>query len=476
MGDSASHVSPFSGTWYPGSPGELTALLENLWRDSERRTGSFVLPGGVAFVAPHAGLAYSGTVAAAVYRRLERAQPRCVIVAGFAHRGAPPGIWIPEIQSYSTPLGRVMIDAELVGKLTAGTPFGAAAESRICDHSVEIQLPLLQKAAPGARIVPLYVGHLEPQAREEAARRLAEALSPDTVLVASSDLTHYGRDFGFKPFPVDDMVSDRLRDLDDEVIEAAGSLREQLFLDTLRKTEATVCGYEPIALLLATVRALGGEDEIFQETLDYQTSGEITGDFHSSVSYGALAYFPYHALELDREAQAAVLKLARESLGEYQRTGRQRVPELPPSGVASLARHAALFVTLHQDGRLRGCLGRTSAIQSLERAVPELTMAAALEDTRFEPVSTSDTGLDIEVSVLSPLKRVSGRDDFRVNLHGAVLKAKSRQGLLLPQVATERNWTSDQFFQALATKSGVSADVYCHPSTRLYVFRAQVIH
>ena len=108
--------------------------------------------------------------------------------------------------------------------------------------------------------------------------------------------------------------------------------------------------------------------------------------------------------------------------------------------------------------------------------MPELTMAAAVEDTRFEPVSTSDTGLDIEVSVLSPMKRVSGRDDFRVNLHGAALKAKGRQGLLLPQVATEQNWTSDQFFQALAAKSGVSANVYSDPATRLYVFRAQIIH
>ncbi|HSW50466.1 MAG TPA: AmmeMemoRadiSam system protein B, partial [Bryobacteraceae bacterium] len=165
MADSGCHISPFSGTWYPDSREELTALLDELWRKSEQRTGSYVQAGAVAFVAPHAGLAYSGTVAAAVYRHLELARPHCVIVAGFAHRGAPPGIWIPEIESYSTPLGRVLIDAELVRRLTAGPPFGTAEESRICDHSVEIQLPLLQKAAPGARIVPLYVGHLDQPAR-----------------------------------------------------------------------------------------------------------------------------------------------------------------------------------------------------------------------------------------------------------------------------------------------------------------------
>jgi AMMECR1 domain-containing protein len=84
--------------------------------------------------------------------------------------------------------------------------------------------------------------------------------------------------------------------------------------------------------------------------------------------------------------------------------------------------------------------------------------------------------LDIEISILSPMKRLAQRGDFRVNQHGAVLKAKGRQGLLLPQVATERNWSADQFFQALATKTGVGAKVYSDPATRIYAFRAQIIH
>jgi len=475
MAESAMHASPYSGTWYPGSPEALSALLEDLWRSSESRTGSYLTPGARAFLAPHAGLVYSGTVAAAVYRHLEAAQPERVLVAGFSHRGGLPGIQIPEVDAYSTPLGTVRVDIPLARKLVRSAPFGKAAEADLCDHSVEIQLPLLQKAAPAARIVPLYVGHLSPEARSEAAKRLADTLAPGTVLVASSDFTHYGSGFRFKPFPADGMATARLHDLDNEVIEAAGSLSVEMFLDTLRRTGATVCGYDPISLLLATMRETEGEDEVYQETLDYQTSAEITGDLHSSVSYAALAYFPYRALELGVDAQAAVLRLARQTLEAYLSTGRRRAAGLLPSGVPSLARRAGLFVTLHQDGKLRGCLGRTEAIQSLERAVPELTMSAALEDARFEPVSTSDTGLEIDVSVLSPLKLVPSRDSFRVNTHGALLRAKGRHGLLLPQVAPEWNWTSDEFFRALALKAGVKAEVYSDPATRLYVFRAQVI-
>jgi hypothetical protein len=476
MRASAIHDSPYSGTWYPDDRSELLDLLDKAWESSEARTGSSLLPGSFAFVVPHAGLAYSGQVAAAVYRHLEQQQPRRVLLAGFSHRGAGFGVSIPEIDGYSTPLGRVAIDRELAGRLAATDPFRFAPEAALCDHSVEIQLPLLQRAVPKAQVVPLYVGSLDPAEREKAASRLAECLSPETVLLSSSDLTHFGRGFHFQPFAVDGSVADRLRRLDFEVIEAAGSLQEQLFLQTLRETSATVCGYEPIALLLATVRCLGGEEDIFQQVLDYCTSGELTGDFQSSVSYGALGYFPYSSFELGGNEQAAVLNLARQALVEYQRTGSRRIPHLPPSGFPSLTRQAALFVTLHKGGELRGCLGRTQAVQSIESAVAELTIAAASEDTRFEPVSTTETGLDVEVSILSPMKRITQRDDFRAGRHGAVMKAKGRLGLLLPQVATERGWNSGQFFRALAAKTGVSPDACSDPATRLYVFRAQIIH
>ncbi len=472
----AVHASPLSGTWYPGNPVALQALLGELWRKSEERTGAFVLPGGRAFLAPHAGLSYSGTVAAAVYRHLERQQPRCVIVAGFSHRGAPEGISIPDIEAYQTPLGRVPVDLDLAGGLSSAAPFRRSPEARLCDHSVEIQLPLLQKALPRATVVPLYVGRLDQAARERAADVLARCLAPDVVLVASSDLTHFGRDFGFEPFPADRAVSERLRRLDFQVLESSGSLREEVFLETLRETAATVCGGEPIALMLATLRRIESGGEVFQEVLDYQTSGEITGDFHHSVSYGSLGFFPYPSFDLEEPARKALLDLARRTLAEYQRTGRNAVPEFQPSGLTALSRRAPLFVTLHQYGKLRGCLGRITADASLEKAVPELTMAAALEDSRFDPVSPSEEGITVEISVLSPMKRITQVGDFRLHEHGAMLKAKGRQGLLLPQVSIERNWSAEQFLQALGTKAGAGGGTHLDPSAKIDVFRAQVIH
>jgi AmmeMemoRadiSam system protein B/AmmeMemoRadiSam system protein A len=473
MQAAVSHVSPFSGSWYPDDPTELRDLIERLFADSERRTGRYLVPRAAGFVVPHAGLIYSGAVASAVYRHLRALAPERVVLLGFAHRGAPPGAWVPEIPAYQTPLGEVAVDRAFVDGLVETGAFGRESEQWLCDHSVEIQLPLLQAAAPGTPVVPIYVSRLDEAARAAAARGLASLLTPGTALVASSDFTHYGRSFGYQPFPADEWAADRLRELDERAIAAAGTLRSAEFLGVLRETGATVCGYEPVSLLLETLRLLERQEEIFQETLDYQTSGEITDDYRHSVSYAALGYFPYRAFELGPEDSRMLLAGARRTLERYLETG-DRQP-VPAEGSAALDRRAAAFVTLHCRGSLRGCVGRRATQERLAELAPALALSAALDDTRFPPVKPGDTGLELEISVLTPMKRLLGLDDFRVNEHGALLEAGYDHGLLLPQVAAERNWSAQQFLDALARKAGVAREAYRDPATRVYVFRAQIL-
>ena len=470
----ASHLSPFGGSWYPGDASELRNLLDRLFADSERRTGCYLPSRAAGFVVPHAGLVYSGTVAAAVYRHIRALDPERVVLLGFSHGGAPPGAWIPDVAAIRTPLGEVAVDREFTAALAEHGEFGVLDEQTLCDHSVEIQLPLLQAAAPAARVVPVYVSHLSGEARAAAARRLASLIAQGTVLVASSDFTHYGRSFSYQPFPADEWVGERLRELDESVMESAATLCPDEFLTTLRSTGSTVCGREPISLLLDTLRLLGATEEIFQTTLDYQTSGEITGDYEHSVSYAALGYFPYRALELEPEDGRLLIASARRTLVQYLETG-ERKPVPPPAGSPGLERRAAAFVTLRSRGELRGCVGRKDSGETLARMIPSLTLAAALDDPRFARVRVGDTDLDLEISVLTPMKRIATLDQFQVNEHGALLEAGLSHGLLLPQVATERNWDARQFFDALVRKAGASRDCYQDPSTRVYVFRAQII-
>ncbi len=467
-----SHVTPFAGSWYPDRPAELTALLDQLFDSSIERTGSTLLPHPLGFVVPHAGLAYSGAVAASAYRHLQADSPERIFLLGFNHRGGPPNVSIPDIPSFETPLGTVPIDLA-ARELASAAPFALVPESQVCDHSVEIQLPLLWKAVPGVPVVPLYVGPLHDGQRSAAAQTLAGFLGPRDILLASSDFTHYGEAFDYQPFPSGHGFHRRLFQLDSQVIAAAGSLDPSLFHGSLRELRSTVCGRDPIALLLETLHLLAGDD-VFQQTLDYQTSAEITGETHHSVSYAALGYFRPDSFFLDAEAGRALLASARATLDRLRATGeRQSVP--PDSPCPALARRAALFVSLHQGRELFGCIGTRNASLPIAEAAPELTLAAALDDPRFPRHRDIPEDLAIEISVLTPMRRVRDWKAFHIGRDGVCLDYASRTELLLPQVAAHGPRTATGFLEALSQKAGLPPHAYSDPRARLSLFRAQVL-
>ncbi|MBI4874952.1 MAG: AmmeMemoRadiSam system protein B [Acidobacteria bacterium] len=475
MSASTAHVSPYAGQWYPGEANQLQRLIDACLEESARRTGDVLLENPAGLVVPHAGVVYSGTVAAAAYRHFLARPPERVFLLGFSHHGGASGLWIPEVEAIRTPLGTTEIDRQAVRALTAGGEFHGTSEERLCDHSVEIQLPFLQRCAPLARLVPIYVSQPGSEARRAAARRLAAEMRPGDVAIASSDFTHYGRSFGFQPFPVDSATPGRLRSLDLDAVEAAASLDEEIFRAALEDSGATVCGAEPIALLLAMLDALQDGDEIFQQRLDYQTSGEISGDFHHSVSYAALGYFRHSSMELAAEDQALLMASARATLERYQKI-RSFDPVRPARITPALARCAGVFVSLHKDGALRGCVGRVTSEEPLAAAVPAMTLAAATEDSRFESVGAEETGIEIEISVLSPMKRVASKERIQAGVHGVMVDTGWRHGLLLPQVASERGWNREQFLNALAGKIGARPEAFDAPQTKFHRFRAQVFH
>ena len=430
---------------------------------ASRQRVPFLFPDARGFVVPHAGPAYSGTVAAAVYRAIERQRPERVVVLAFPHHGGLRGVAAPDVRAIATPFGEVEIDAAFGG-------FPVAPESSVCDHSFEIQLPFLQKAAPSARVTPLYVGRMDSAERAAAASALASLWKPGMVFLASSDFTHYGRDFGFTPFPPA-RAAECLRDLDFACAEAAGSLNSGQFLDELAETGATVCGADPIALLLDALRAL--DPDIYQVTLDYQTSGEITGDFHHSVSYAALGYYPRSSFELGEAEQTALLDCATETIGRLRRTGERR--PCPAAGDSpTLDAFRGAFVSLHRGDELLGCIGCCEGRAPLREEVAGLALSAALDDPRFHPAASSAGPIDIEISVLTPFRRIWRAEDVQIGTHGLYIRLGGRAGLLLPQVATERGWTSEEFLEALARKAMLRPDAWRDSKVRLYAFGAQV--
>jgi AmmeMemoRadiSam system protein A len=341
----------------------------------------------------------------------------------------------------------------------------------VCDHSCEIQLPFLRWAAPEAQLTALYVGHMDASERREAAGKLAAEWRPGTVFLASSDFTHYGRSFEYMPFPPDFVVEARLRELDFACIEAASSMDSALFLDTIDARNANVCGTGPIALLLDVLAALGG-DTIYQSVLDYQTSGEIGGDFRHSVSYAALAYHPRQALELAEADRNSLLDSAAFTLRRLRGTGTRKAAVAAGSSALSVRRGA--FVSLHQGKELLGCVGNHTGQRPLREEIGELTLSAALDDPRFSPAAAQEGPIDIELSILTPMRRKRRTDGFQLGRHGAMIRLGTRLGLLLPQVAPERGWSAVEFWRSLARKGQMDPMAWCDPRARLDLFEAQI--
>jgi hypothetical protein len=462
----ALHISPYAGTWYPDRVSDLERLLEERFEESARRTGQFLFRDALGYVTPHAGPAYSGTVAAAVYRTVRQQPPERIVFLAFPHHGGLEGVALPNVDAISTPLGETAID------LSWGEGFPRVNEGWLCDHSFEIQLPFLQMSAPLARVTPLYVGRMNSEERRAIADQLASKWQAGVVFIASSDFTHYGPSFHYVPFPPDRSVGRRLRELDHECIEACSGLDPALFSETLRDTGATVCGTGPIGLLLDVLARLGG-DGVFQTTLDYQTSGEITDDYRNSVSYAALGYFPRSAFDLDAEDREALLDSAEATLQRLRDTGeRERV--LPRKGSAALDARRGAFVSLHQGEELLGCVGNCTGRAPLAQDVPDLALAAALEDPRFRPAASAQGPIDVEISVLTPFRRIRDAEQFCLGRHGACLALGRHSGLLLPQVGREFEWTVEEFFGALSRKSSLGPRAWRDPKARLYAFEAQV--
>ncbi len=464
MAPSLAHRSPLAGVWYPADPGALAQLLQENIERSINRTGPFVRPGGLGFIVPHAGPRYCGAVAASVYRHIQASGASRILLLGFSHRGLFAGLGIPTVARYETPLGVVRVDRATADRLAASPPFHEVPESEVCDHSVEIQLPFLQTLVPAARVVPIYAGQIPGPERREAAEVLRSLLDDDTVLVASSDLTHYGRDFGYVPFALDDATPENLRSLDMKALGAVGSLDTAIFRRELRESGATVCGVEPIQLLMETLSGLGME--IFEEVIDYETSGDITHDYQHSVSYGAAGFFPSASFEVGEEDQAALLASARYTLDHYRATGAQRFLEHPSK--PSLLQRGRAFVTLYGPDSIRGCIGCFENTLALADSVPRLAISAS-RDTRFGLAAATEP-LRIEVHILTPPRRISEAAQIRIGTHGVVLKADGRRGLLLASVATKLGLSPREFLRELAHKAGVSDNVYASGGFELSVF------
>lgn len=473
-----------AGSWYPGDATTLGAYVDRLL--AAARPDPAALQGAPvrALVMPHAAYGYSGATAAAAAKLVQGHHYKRVVVLGPAHRARFRGLSIPGVAAYETPLGRIPLDTAAVEGLRTAALVTDDPQAHREEHSIEMQLPLLQRAlAPGWRLVPVLVGWLEPGDHAAAAALLRPLLDDQTLLVVSTDFTHYGPRYHYLPFPLDARTPQRLEQLDRGAVDAILARDATAFLDYQKRTGITICGYQAVAILLELLpaRAEG-------KVVAHATSGALSGNYRQSVSYYALAFRSPVALNgaadppddplsasdwqlLDRIARLGVRDgVARNGDPTRDPEFQRLVQQLPDR----LKQPAGAFVTLREHGRLRGCIGYIVPVMPLYQAVYQGARNAARHDVRFLPVSWEELpALEIGISVLSPLRPIATPAQFRIGRDGIVLEKDDHKAVYLPEVADLFDHDPEQMLAALAVKAGLDPDAWKDEDAHLFVFTTQ---
>ena len=270
-----------SGSWYPADAKWLEALLDELLAAVPAAPDVPAEETIEAIISPHAGYRFSGATAAAGYARLAGRQVQRVIVIGPSHHAAFAGLSIPAVDAYETPLGRIPLDMAAIGRLRNSPLVNTYPAAHAREHGIEMQLPFLQRVLkPGWKLVPVLVGRLDGDDYRRVAALLQPLADATTLVVVSSDFTHYGQRFGFQPFPPDARAQERIERLDMGMY-ARIAARDAAGLVRQRETSGlTVCGYRAIAVLLEML-----PPGTTTYLADYTTSGALHGNHRESVSY-----------------------------------------------------------------------------------------------------------------------------------------------------------------------------------------------
>ena len=475
--------SILAGSWYEGNPNVLSTQIEMYLKNVPDEK---VKDNIIGIIAPHAGYAYSAQTAAYVYKALENRDIDRVIILAPSHSSYFNGIAATEATAFETPLGLVEVDTAIVHALLKNPVFLINENAHSREHSLEIQLPLLQKVTQNVKIVPLIVGNMDKDDYKDAAKVLARYLTDKTVVIASSDFTHFGKRFDYMPFK--DNIPENLKNLDLNAVELIKNHDNEGFMSYISKTGATICGFRPIALLMALM-----PKDSNAELLNYTTSGDMTGEYDNSVSYASVVFsgkFPKLTAQAETEEKEDgedadllnddekkfILKLAHDVLHTVVTNNGKFVMDdsLKQQLTPRLKRRAGAFVTLSKKGDLRGCIGYIQPIEPLYLTVINNAVNASLNDTRFMPVSEKELpDIDIEISVLTPPKRVNGYKDIIIGKHGMILEKNRRSAVFLPQVAVEQNWDLATTLTHLSYKAGLPPDAW-KENAEFLVFEAQV--
>ena len=463
------------GGWYPTKKELLTKKIQELDESAQSFYGAD-LSGVRALIVPHAGYRYSGSVAASAFRLLDSKKVKRIILLAPCHKIVFKGVAVLDgVSDYLVPNGSVILDTKSIQKMISKKLVKRASILKPhnpfdVEHSLEVELPFIKHYLPDAQIIPLLIGGgITVNDAKDFAKGLSGFIDDTTVVVASSDFTHYGKSFDYVPFTTH--IKERIRALDNEVMQSLFVPSVDRFFSTIKKTQATVCGRFPLMILLALLEK-GVFGELYPSLLGYATSSDHVKEVINSVSYAAIAYAPKKkdVTYLTHYEQDSLLQLARDAVSNsFTKKLNQRLiyPLISPA----LQERRGAFVTLKKGDELRGCMGSIVSPYPLHKTIHDKALSAASKDVRFELVTKPElSGLTFKISVLTDAVSIKSYEAIKIGKHGIILDAVDRSAVFLPSVATDNRWTLIQTLQELGLKAGLEKDAW--KSAQLRVFES----
>ena len=457
-----------AGSFYPSNPTELKTQLSSFFEEAENKT---ISENAAAIIVPHAGYIFSGKVAASAYAQIDPdKQFKNVFIIGTSHHTVMNGASIYNKGNYRTPLGIVEVDLDLANKLLEESKyfkFNASAHNR--EHSIEVQLPFLQYwLKKPFKIVPVIISTQTASTCQKIAEVLKPYFNGDNLFVISSDFSHY-------PNYADAVKTDRL------TADAIKTNSPELFASTVNENAekniqglaTSCCGWSSVLTLLCMTSVTPG---IEIQHVKYMNSGDTSyGDKQKVVGYNSFVITLNGAktsavnFSLSDADKNELLQFARETI-ECE-LNKKELPQLTENKISkAIKTPCGAFVTLTKNDKLRGCIGRFISNEPLYKVVQEMALASAFQDTRFSPVRINELkDIELEISVLTPLKRISSPDEFELGKQGIYMIKGRNSGTFLPQVAEDTGWSKEEFLGHCAQdKAGIGwngwkdADLYTY--------------
>jgi len=367
-----------------------------------------------------------------------------VIIIGPNHTGHGKPFAISTDGIWNTPLGNVAIDSELAKAITAKSRYlREDYEAHRGEHSIEVQLPFLQYFKKDIKLVPIVLSFGGVETYREIGREIARSVKEvgrQVIIIASSDMTHY------EP-------QESAKNKDTQAIEAMLALDEYKLAERVEKLNITMCGYAPAVVMLAATKELGGTQAVL---VDYRTSGDATGDYSSVVGYAGILI----------KEMSPLVRLAHQTIESY--VTENKVIEPPVELAPEMHERAGVFVSVHKNGELRGCIGTFEpTTDNVAEEVISNAVHSATRDPRFSPITADELkDLDISVDVLTNPEPIESKDQLDPKKYGAIVECGRRKGLLLPDL--EGVDSVDQQIGICCAKAGIG------PKEKINLYRFQV--